>query len=550
MVLFGLICASSIFAQEHIEKRYSIFFRVNKSDIDRSYMDNGHTIQTMTEDIRTTLEADGSVPDSLIVYASTSPEGPAALNERLAIQRAESTRALLVDLFPQFKPQNIKVESRANDWSGLILVLRRDSTMTHKDAILQVLVDPRISNKDAAVRAMPEAYAEIRDGMFNYMRTASITISVVGRKDEFVVEKELYLTTESPISFPVEGGDGRISFTKSVADDVVPAVSCSADWIEDIVPSATGIDFKVKANARAEERSTAVQISCYNKSYEVIVHQKAAALVLSIASESPMTFPAEGGLKSIVFEKNSSDDTVPVVTGDARWLTVTSVDGVCATISAAENKQEKPRSTVVTVECYGQSHEVLIQQEPAVRVPKPFYMAAKTNMLYDIALVPNVGLEFYLGKDFSIAGNWMYAWWKSDPKAWYWRTYGGDLAVRYWFGQAAENKPLTGHHVGVYGQIVTYDFETGGRGYLGDRWSYAGGVEYGYSLPIAKRLNIDFNLGVGYLGGEYKEYLPIDGHYVWQVTKNRQWFGPTKLEISLTWLLGYGNENARKGGKR
>lgn len=177
-------------------------------------------------------------------------------------------------------------------------------------------------------------------------------------------------------------------------------------------------------------------------------------------------------------------------------------------------------------------------------------MAVKTNMLYDLAIVPNIGVEFYLGKNYSVAGNWMYSWWKSDPKAWYWRTYGGDLAVRWWFGEKAQQKPLQGHHVGLYGQIVTYDFEIGGRGYLGDRWSYGGGVEYGYSLPIARRLNIDFNIGVGYLGGEFKEYLPIDGHYVWQVTKQRHWFGPTKAEISLVWLLGRGNINEGKGGKR
>jgi hypothetical protein len=92
---------------------------------------------------------------------------------------------------------------------------------------------------------------------------------------------------------------------------------------------------------------------------------------------------------------------------------------------------------------------------------------------------------------------------------------------------------------------VTYDFEWQGRGYLGDRWTYGGGLEYGYSAPIAKRLNIDFTLGLGYLRGQYKEYLPIDKCYVWQVTKMRNWFGPTKLEVSLVWLIGRGNVNKR-----
>lgn len=159
---------------------------------------------------------------------------------------------------------------------------------------------------------------------------------------------------------------------------------------------------------------------------------------------------------------------------------------------------------------------------------KPFYMALKTNMLYDVLAVPNIGVEFYLGKNWSISGNWMYGWWKKNSSHRYWRIYGGDLAVRYWLGKKANEKPLTGHHIGIYGQAFTYDFEWGGKGYMGgepggtlwDKTNYAAGVEYGYSLPVANRLNIDFTLGVGYWGGKYYEYIPLDGHYVWQATKN------------------------------
>lgn len=185
-----------------------------------------------------------------------------------------------------------------------------------------------------------------------------------------------------------------------------------------------------------------------------------------------------------------------------------------------------------------------------VEVLPPFYMAAKTNMLYDLAMVPNVGVEFYLGKNYSLSANWMYSWWKKHSWHWFWRTYGGDIEVRKWFGEKAMEKPLQGWHAGVYGQIVTYDFETGGRGYLGDRWTWGGGVSIGYSMPIKRRLNLDFTIGLGYLGGEYKEYLPIDDCYVWQCTKQRNYFGPTKLEVSLVWLLGRGNYNPQKGGKR
>ncbi len=182
---------------------------------------------------------------------------------------------------------------------------------------------------------------------------------------------------------------------------------------------------------------------------------------------------------------------------------------------------------------------------------RPFYMDISTNMLYDAAAIPNIGVEFYLGRSWSIGANWMYAWWKTDRSHWYWRTYGGDIYVRRWFGKASKEKPLTGHHAGIYAQTLTFDFETGGRGYIGgepggslwDRAMWGGGVEYGYSLPIARRLNLDFTIGIGYLGGRYYEYKPIDNCYVWQATKRLHWFGPTKAEVSLVWLIGCDNCN-------
>lgn len=184
---------------------------------------------------------------------------------------------------------------------------------------------------------------------------------------------------------------------------------------------------------------------------------------------------------------------------------------------------------------------------------KPFYMSLKTNMLYDILAIPNIGAEVYVGKNWSISADWMYGWWSNNSRHHYWRLYGGDIALRRWFGSASRRKPLTGHHVGVYCGAVTYDFEWGGKGYMGgvpggtlwDRCQYIAGVEYGYSLPIGSRLNIDFTIGVGYRGGKYLEYEPHDNFYLWQSTHRVNWIGPTKAEISLVWLIGRDNRNIK-----
>lgn len=187
----------------------------------------------------------------------------------------------------------------------------------------------------------------------------------------------------------------------------------------------------------------------------------------------------------------------------------------------------------------------------------PFYMAVKTNMLYDALLVPNIGVEFYVGKNWSLAGNWMYAWWKSDRHHNYWRLYGGIWKCAAGLAGKRRKNRLQGiTSVSTVGYSPTTSRP--GTGYMGgkpggtlwDKMNYSVGLEYGYSLPVARRLNLDFVIGVGYWGGEYHKYAPIDGHYVWKETRRRHWFGLTEAEISLVWLLGRGNYNEKKGGRQ
>lgn len=210
--------------------------------------------------------------------------------------------------------------------------------------------------------------------------------------------------------------------------------------------------------------------------------------------------------------------------------------------------------TVPTVETDTIPDLVAVTDEtakPVIESPRPFYMDVNTNMLGDLLLIPNIGVEFYVGRQFSIGASYMHAWWNNDRRHRYWRIYGAELKGRYWLGAAAKRKPLTGHHFGLYAQALTFDFEFGAKAYMGgkpggtifDRAHFGAGAEYGFSLPVAKRLNIDFSIGAGYIGGRVYEFVPKDDRYVWSATKNFRWFGPTKLEVSLVWLIGHDNVN-------
>ena len=224
--------------------------------------------------------------------------------------------------------------------------------------------------------------------------------------------------------------------------------------------------------------------------------------------------------------------------------------------SAAEASLEQARSEQARLESASQSPSsppfpaIPSQVHPESQAPPvASYFALKSNLLYDALLVPNLSLEASIGSGWTLGAGGMLAWWSKDAKHRYWRIYGGDLEIRKYFGTLSKSKPLQGHHLGIYGDFLTYDFEFGAKGYQ-SKATYAAGIKYGYSHPIANRLNLDFALGIGYLHSNYKTYVPRDGCYVYQETKKQKWLGPTQAEISLVWLLGKGNANNKKGGKK
>ena len=227
-----------------------------------------------------------------------------------------------------------------------------------------------------------------------------------------------------------------------------------------------------------------------------------------------------------------------------------------STPSAAEASLEQARQESASQQPASQSPSsppfpaIPSQVHPEPQSPSvASYFALKSNLLYDALLVPNLSLEASIGSGWTLGAGGMLAWWSKDAKHRYWRIYGGDLELRKYFGTLSKSKPLQGHHLGIYGDFLTYDFEFGAKGYQ-SKATYAAGIKYGYSHPIANRLNLDFALGIGYLHSNYKTYVPRDGCYVYQETKKRKWLGPTQAEISLVWLLGKGNTNKKKGGKK
>ena len=446
-----------------------VHFRVGTSTLDENYMDNKATLTEFAKVVKAYYSDSTAHFRQIRIVSSASPEGGKAVNDRLAKQRAEAiTKWLSREISAEL---DYAVESTGIDWDLLVKLVEENENVPHRAEVLELLNNTpiyavengqEVNKRYNELRQFKggESYRWIYNNLFAQLRYASA-------RCEFwwEVMPELLVDTNAQ-RFGAAGGNGEVPFDKTVEDDVVPTVVVADEWVDDVVATEEGVTFVVAPNPSVEPRATELVLSCYGKDYVIPVEQEGAEPKLFITSESPANYPAEGAEGAVTFEKNVVDDVAPAVRCSADWIDsiVSTPEGITYTV--AENTSTEPRTTSLFVECYGEEQELVVNQVGATPSCKPFYMAIKNNMIYDLAAVPNLGVEFYLGKNFSISANYMHAWWKKEEKSFYWRYYGADASIRWWFGKPTRIKPLQGHHIGLNYQILTYDFQLGKTGIM------------------------------------------------------------------------------------
>ena len=531
-----------------------IYFRHSSPHVDKSYMNNNEALARLASLLDAYMQENQVKRSAISIAAYASPEGSVQVNTNLVNSRAKA----IVDMLGKRVNGEIayEIDFTGIDWEALITEVENNDQVPSRSEVLNIL---RSTPEIITINGKPvnernrqlqrlhngKPYRWLFENVYPGLRYAAVRLDIAN-------SLELRIITETPIAVGAEGGNAAVSYVTNEPEcTTTPKVTTSAEWISNITTDKFGtIAFAVAPNHIAEPRSTTMKMNYLGQKQEFIVEQAAAEPHILITSQPPIDMGAEGGNATVSYVTNLPKSApLPKVTTSAEWISDITTDkyGTIA-FAVAPNEMTKARTTTLLVDAGDSKTEVIVNQK-AKECKLPIYMSLQTNLLYDAIMIPNIGVEIYLGANFSLDVNWNYAWWRIDRSHYYWRTYGGDLALRWWFGRSSRIKPLTGHHIGAYGQMITYDLEFGKGGVLADRWSWAAGLEYGYSLPIAKRLNLDFTLGLGYHWGEYDEYKPIDGHYVWQATKHRQYMGPTKLEVSLVWLIGCDNYNKGKGRK-
>lgn len=163
-------------------------------------------------------------------------------------------------------------------------------------------------------------------------------------------------------------------------------------------------------------------------------------------------------------------------------------------------------------------------------------LAIKNNVLYDLALAPNIEIEVPIGTRWSLNTEYKCPWWLNSDHGFCYQLLSGGAEGRYWLGNRRKHNRLTGHFVGLYAEGGVYDFQFSDDGYQGKYYG-AAGITYGYARQLARHFSLEFSFGIGYLTSEYKKYTPYEGDIIWTNSGRYNFIGPTKAKVSLVWLI-------------
>lgn len=156
-------------------------------------------------------------------------------------------------------------------------------------------------------------------------------------------------------------------------------------------------------------------------------------------------------------------------------------------------------------------------------------LSLRANLLRWATLTPDLGLEWRICPSWGIAvnGSWTsWSWSDKDRRYALWEV---APEVRYYMG---EKKAW---YLGAMFKAGQFNYKLSDTGKQGDLMG--GGITAGYQLRLNKALDLDFNLGLGYLNADYEKYEVIDGVRVRRGNETKDWWGPINAGVTLVWKL-------------
>ena len=196
---------------------------------------------------------------------------------------------------------------------------------------------------------------------------------------------------------------------------------------------------------------------------------------------------------------------------------------------AAEKRAEQERLAEEQRKAEEARPNTLTDTPSETKITNDYHLSLRANLLRWATLTPDLGLEWRICPSWGIAvnGSWTsWTWSDKDRRYALWEV---APEVRYYMG---EKKAW---YLGAMFKTGEFNYKLSTTGKQGDLMG--GGITVGYQLRLNKALNLDFNLGLGYLNADYEKYEVIDGVRVRRGNETKDWWGPINAGVTLVWKI-------------
>ena len=135
-------------------------------------------------------------------------------------------------------------------------------------------------------------------------------------------------------------------------------------------------------------------------------------------------------------------------------------------------------------------------------------LAVKNNLLYDIALAPNIEIEVPIGRQWSLNAEYKCPWWLNSKHGFCYQLLSGGVEARCWLGKRKNRERLTGHFLGIYAEGGVYDFQFDkDKGYRGNYYAASGGNRIPQIHHLRRRFDMDEQRTLSFYGAYKSQNL-------------------------------------------
>lgn len=199
-------------------------------------------------------------------------------------------------------------------------------------------------------------------------------------------------------------------------------------------------------------------------------------------------------------------------------------------LAEEQRKAEEARLAAEKAEAEKAAQQNTLADMPSeTKITTDYHLSLRANLLRWATLTPDLGLEWRICPSWSIAVNGSWTSWSWSDKNRRYALWEVAPEVRYYMG---EKKAW---YVGAMFKAGQFNYKLSETGKQGDLMG--GGITAGYQLRLNKALDLDFNLGLGYLNADYEKYEVIDGVRVRRGNETKDWWGPINAGVTLVWKL-------------